>query len=489
MAGVPLSVRKALTIALWVLPLAEAAAQAPVASQAPTAAPQQRATPTTAATPADTRLADQAALKQALERNELSTAATLATQILTRSEERFGKDSPELVNPLTNLGTVAYRSGDFIAAEAAYQRAVRLIDGALSGADRRLVRPLQGLGETWLAAGKPNEAAIVLKRAVDLSRNLDGLYNLEQLDLVDALIEALEGADRLTEAEREHQYAFRVVETAYGKKDLRLVEPLDRYARWYESVGRYATARGLHARALALAEELSPTRSVLGVPALRGLARTWLLEALYGPEVEPTAAGPEMGDGTELFAPNAGAGRLNNDGERALRFALAILDAQKPSDPALRSETLVQLADWHLIAGNGNRANGFYVDAWKALDASPEQRKWLESPRLLFYRAPATAASRLRPSDPTEYVAREVRFRVRIGRDGKVIEPTIESSDAPDATQKSAAFALRRARYAPRLENGEPMETEGVPFRETMLVRIPKEKPAAPAPEVPHPAR
>jgi len=196
-----------------------------------------------------------------------------------------------------------------------------------------------------------------------------------------------------------------------------------------------------------------------------------------------------MGDGTELFAPNAGAGRLNNDGERALRFALAILDAQKPIDALLRSETLVQLGDWHLIAGNGSRAFGHYADAWKALDALPEQRKWLQSPRLLFYRAPATAASRLRPTDPTEYVAREVRFRVHVGRDGKVIEPAVESSDAPDATQKSAAFALRRARYAPRLENGEPAETEGVPFRETLLVRIPKENPAPPAPEAPHPAR
>lgn len=472
MAGVPLSVRKALTIAFFALALSGAAAQ----STAPAAQ-------------ADARLADQAALKQALERNDLRTAAMLATQIVAKSEERFGKESAELVNPLTNLGTVAYRSGDFVAAEAAYQRAVRLIDGQLSGADRRLVRPLQGLGETWLAAGKSNEAAAALKRAVDLSRNLDGLYNLEQLDLVDALIEALEGADRLTEAEREHQNAFRVVETAYGKKDLRLVEPLDRYARWYETVGRYATARGLHARALQLAEELSPTKPVVGVPALRGLARTWLLEALYGPEVEPTTAGPEMSDGTELFAPNAGAGRLNNDGERALRFALAILDAQKPIDTALRSEVLAQLADWHLIAGNLNRANGLYADAWKALDATPEQRKWLEAPRLLFYRAPATAASRLRPADPSEYVAREVRFRIRVGRDGKIIESTVESSDAPEATQKSAAFALRRARYAPRLENGEPAESEGVPFRETLLVKIPKEQPATPAPEAPHPAR
>lgn len=474
MAGVPLPLRKALTLALWAMPLAAAIPPAAVA-QSPTQA--------------DARLADQAALKQALERNDLNTALTLATQIVTRTEERFGKDAAELVNPLTNLGTVAYRRGDFVAAEAAYQRAVRLIDGKLSGADRRLVRPLQGLGETWLAAGKPNEAALVLKRAVDLSRNLDGLYNIEQLDLVDALIEALESSDRLSEAEREHQNAFRVVETAYGKKDLRLIEPLDRYARWYETIGRYSTARGLHARALQLAEELSPAKPVLGVPALRGLARTWLLEALYGPEVEPTTAGPEMGDGTELFAPNAGAGRLNNDGERALRFALGILDAQKPADPLLRSETLVQLGDWYLIAGNGGRAAGFYADAWKALDAMPEQRKWLESPRLLFYRAPATAVSRLRPTDPTEYIARQVDFRVRVGRDGKVVDTVVESSDAPDATQKSATFALRRARYAPRLENGETAETEGVRFRETLLVRIPKEKPAPPAPESPHPAR
>jgi hypothetical protein len=32
-------------------------------------------------------------------------------------------------------------------------------------------------------------------------------------------------------------------------------------------------------------------------------------------------------------------------------------------------------------------------------------------------------------------------------------------------------FALRKARYAPRLENGEPVATEGVTHRERVLVR------------------
>ena len=85
MAGVPLPLRKALTSALWAMSVATAA---PLAAAAAPSPPQ-----------VDARLADQAALKQALERNDLSAAAALATQIVTRTEERFGKDAAELVNP------------------------------------------------------------------------------------------------------------------------------------------------------------------------------------------------------------------------------------------------------------------------------------------------------------------------------------------------------------------------------------------------------
>ena len=55
----------------------------------------------------------------------------------------------------------------------------------------------------------------------------------------------------MPDAEKENQYAFRVAESAFGRNDLRMLEPLDRLARWNEFVGRYTTARGLHARASA----------------------------------------------------------------------------------------------------------------------------------------------------------------------------------------------------------------------------------------------
>ncbi|MFZ9873591.1 MAG: tetratricopeptide repeat protein, partial [Steroidobacteraceae bacterium] len=130
-----------------------------------------------------------AQFKSALDANDLARAEAQAEALVSTLERRHGKDAQELVNPLTNLGTVQFRRGELLLAESSYQRAISLIEGQRSGADRQLLRPLHGLGETWLASGRPAEATVALKRAVDLSRNLDGLYNFEQLDIVDALIE------------------------------------------------------------------------------------------------------------------------------------------------------------------------------------------------------------------------------------------------------------------------------------------------------------
>lgn len=418
-----------------------------------------------------------ARFKSALEANDLATAGQRAEELVSITEAQRGKDSRELVNPLTNLGTVQFRRGNFAAAEANYQRAIALIEGQVSGADRLLIRPLQGLGETWLASNRPADAATALKRAVDLSRNLDGLYNADQLDAVDALIEAYEKMGAKAEAEREHQYAFRIAETNFGKRDLRLVEPLDRHARFFESVGRYATARGLHARALQLAEELSAEKPIVGVPALRGLARTWLLEAIYGPEVEAQPAF-ELNDGGDPFVNNANQARLNAEGLRALSFALDVVNRSKPVDLRQLGELHAQIGDWYLISGNLGRAYASYGDSWKALSnaavatGTPQLRALLESPRVLVYRAPSASASRMRVQNSDDYAVKDVEMRLKVGKDGKVLDVVVANTAAPENSTKAAMLAARKTRFAPRIVDGEPAETEGVVLREQLMVRI-----------------
>ena len=156
--------------------------------------------------------------KSAFEADDWASAEERAAA-LVRLIESSGKDSArELVNPLTNLGTVAFRRSNFDVAIEHYNRAIQLIDGERAGADSLLIRPLHGLGESLLAKGMAGEAVIPLKRAVDLSRNVDGLFNPAQIDIVDALIEAYVATGQLSDAEREHQYAFRIAETTFGKK-------------------------------------------------------------------------------------------------------------------------------------------------------------------------------------------------------------------------------------------------------------------------------
>jgi hypothetical protein len=56
-----------------------------------------------------------------------------------------------------------------------------------------------------------------------------------------------------------------------------------------------------------------------------------------------------------------------------------------------------------------------------------------------------------------------------VTRDGRTTDIVASDTDATESQQKAVLSALRKARYAPRLENGEPADTVGVKFRERLL--------------------
>lgn len=450
--------------------LAPGAAAPPAAAPAPAAEP--AAAPVAAAVAVDdaVRVAAYREFRSAFDARDFKAALPLAEKLVALTEQQYGAEDRQLVNPLSNLGATRYRLGDYAAAEVSFLRALRLIDGKASGADRQLIRPLQGLGETYLAARRHDEAAIALKRAVDLSRNLDGLFNIEQLDSLDPLIECYMALDRLQDGEKESQYAFRVAELGYGRDDLRMLEPLDRLARWYEYVGRYTTARGLHARALQLTENRQGLGSRLAVDALRGLTRTYYLEYIYGPE--ETESGGDPYATSAAPPPVSDQTRLNPDGERALRIALAALAKATPPDHRANGETLVELGDWYLIGGATGKALITYRESWTELQsAGPEALKLLSAPRRLGYRPPSVSVTRLTPSRPEDYEERFVEARFTVGPDGKISEVETATTDAPAAVERAVLFAVRKARYAPRLENGEAVVTKGVTLRERVFVK------------------
>ena len=459
------------------------AAPAAKPAVAKTPAPPVAAAPAAAAAPAPAvddaqRLGIYREFRSAFDARQYKAALPIAQKLIALTEQQYGAEHAALVNPLANLGTVHYRLGEYDAAETQYQRAVRIIEARGNAADHQLIRPLQGLGETWFAAREYPEAILALKRAVDISRNLDGLFNIEQLPILVTLIDCYIADGRNSDAEKESQYAFRVAESNYGTRDLRLLEPLDRYARWFEYNGRYTSARALHGRALQLAEQLSGPASVQTVTPLRAIARTYSSEFLYGSEKEEA---PQESDPFAANSPVANdMPRLNPDGGKALRMALDALTKHTPIDPQQRGDTLTDLGDWYMLAGDLPKAKGTYRLAWLDL-AQVQGTRRLAAPRLLAYKAPISSAARARPSKPDEWDDRPVEMSFSVTRDGVVQDPKRISGDVPENMIKAIVVALRKAVYAPRVEAGVAEDTSDVRYVEHMLVR----KPSAPAAAAP----
>lgn len=405
--------------------------------------------------------------RQLFDARRYEEALPVADRLVNMTVEQYGENDRALANPLTNRGTVYYRMKNYEAAEKDYQRSLEILEATGGATDRQLLRPLHGLGAAHFAEAEYVDASVALKRAVDLSRNLDGLFNAGQLQILDPLIASYIALNLMNEAEKEQQYALRVAETAYGKNDVRMLKPLDRYGRWLEQIGRYTTARLMYARALTIAEKSGGRGTTLAVEPLLGIARSYRLEFVNGAEEVPAAPDPFVDNDMPLSSEGQ---RLNPDGERALRLALNALEGATPVDQKKRGQTLVELGDWYMSAGALTKGLDTYREAWKALSEA-NAVELLQMPRLLAYRPPPTSARRSRLG-PDESEERYVELRYTVTRDGRTSDVQTVSADASESAQKAVVSAMKKARYAPRFVNGEPVDTPNVTWREIILVKV-----------------
>jgi tetratricopeptide (TPR) repeat protein len=413
--------------------------------------------------------------RAAFDAHRYPDALPLAEKLVALTQEQYGANDRELVNPLANLGTTQYRMGDYKDAEDTYLRSVKIAaDTGGGSADRLLLRPLQGLGATYYATRQYEDASVTLQRALDLSRNLDGLLNPGQMPILYPLIGSLVNLERHSEADREFQYSVRVAESAWGGSDARVIRPVDRYARWLEHMGRYPSARAQYARELTIAEGAGSRAARLVIDPLLGIARSYRLEATNGSDEEATEyVDPFAQSSVGVLAEHGGHG-LHPDGEKALLLALQTIDKMRPVDHRLRGTTLMELGDWYLCADQPDKSLARYREAWKDFQQAGSTTT-LDVPRQLAYRTPASSAVRspLAERDNTDEHAVQATFTVK--RDGHTANVITSTSDATGAQQKVVLTAVRRARYAPRLLEGEPVDTEGVTLVEKLLSKRPRQ--------------
>ncbi len=423
------------------------------------------ATPALAVTDAD-RNAVYKEFRAKFDERRYADAQPLAEKLVQLTEQQYGPEELPLSTPLANLGTVHFKLGNYPAAIESYQRSLRILQSKSTLADRQQIRPLHGLGVSFLGARDPESAVVALKRAADLSRNTDGLFNIGQVEFLDALVDAYAATGRYAEAEKESLYALRVEEAAYGRSSIKLLARLQKLARWYEADRRFTTERAVYERALALITRNSTEKDPRRVEPLRGIARSFRLEAFYG--VEGADTGASFNTGTS-GAPVFNDGTTQRRGEASLTAALAIVDGNTPVDHKMRGEVLTDLGDWFLISNGFRRAYDSYTEAWKAF-ATAGDTHVLEVPRLLAYRPSISSVDRSK-LDPAEAIVKIVELHFTVDRDGRLDNVVSPTTDVAEEVVRNSVASMRRSRYAPRIENGAAVPTNDVVFLERVLVK------------------
>lgn len=444
----------------------------------------------------DSRLEAYAQFRQLYEASRFDEALPYAKRVVELSEADPERDH-ELPIAYNNLGATQYQLGDYPAAEASYHKSLELLEATQGISSRRLIVPIAGLGAVHAARDQHKEAADLFDRALAVSRRADGLFNLNQLPLIEQAADSRYAFSDFGGAEREHMYALRIAEQNFGYGDARTIPPLLELATFYEGLREFIAARMMYLRARDVALTQNPGYSAPAVKALCGIARTHRLQYTMDPEsldsqqpARDEVTGEMIGKvyrESRVPPPSA-----NNSGLKAAQSALELL--RKTPDPPkdLMTETLIELGDWYQATSRPVISMPYYSEAAGIFDAQeavdPLAGNPLKTPRMVFYRPPVSASRGLNTLSG-QYTIRKAVFSFLVSDVGAPELITVVSTTMNEDQLALTRRSVQKAIYSPRFTDGKPVSTAGVTFTGEWYEELnPKEPAKEPAPDAPKPA-
>ncbi len=332
--------------------------------------------------------------------------------------------------------------------------------------------PLVKLGQLY-GAGQCVHAIDMLDLAVEIGRRSEGLLSPKLLEVYDPLIGCYLTLDQPAELGRAQRIVVLINEAQYGYNDPRMLPVLAEGARRYEEAGLYFSARRLHRRAIEVASHAAGRDDLSLVAPLRGMARAYRLEYTYGLAVPDIADDEYLGSKLRSNAGSPiGALRFDRLGERSLEQAVKILRKHPDGVRSDLVDTLLELGDWHQLAGHREEAVDVYREAWHALNAedAPESNL-LRNAFPLRFRMRNGVPLRRTPLASESYEKYTIDLAYNVTSDGKVHDVQVVESNAPRRMIPRVIEDLKYTVHRPRFENGEPVDEEGLIYRRNVYER------------------
>ena len=324
-------------------------------------------------------------------------------------------------------------------AQASYLEGIGQLSAELGADSPALIEPYSELARIYMLNNQAVEAIAVLESARDVSQRNYGLFNLEQVPLLDEIARAYLMLGNTLDARNLQQERLDVALRRFGEYDPRTVPYRNHLATYYDQSRMRMLAREEYEAVLDI------QREAFGEDDGR----------LLIPLSQLTAIDIRLGNS------RSARGQL-----------MRVLESSTNATPLQRASALAVLGDWELVRSRTQAAQDYYREAYDALhlDQPSLAAEFFASPQYVDFAPPASRVDW--QANPGSYAWGFIEVQFGISAQGKAANIAISRSSPPMLMDDLYARRLAEAVFRPRLADGEPAPTASVSYRHDFRYRI-----------------
>ena len=366
---------------------------------------------------------------------------------------------------------------------AAYKAEVAELQAAGGPHARQLIEVRRSLGMLQQQAGDHRQALASLQAALQAVRVNEGLYSMNQVAILEAIIDSNAALGARDGLRRNYEYLFWLYQRNYGDGNAGLVPVIKRVGQWYfdlynfsppnTSVEPLIAADDLYTKALQILPEDGPSRDRVDILYKVAVINHHVAEDMLDPMTshrEIRAAMLPHGRGSPYLNETAVrqyyADQSFYKGKRSLQDIVKTYEATLPASIMDYARALVFLGDWLTVQRRVSEGARKYRQAWAALaehGAGPAQVEELFGAPQPIEQLPVPGEAELQ-AGADNYYADALLDVPETGWPTNIRIQAIHPAEETTLIRR-ARRGIAATRYRPRYRDGQPAATADVPLR------------------------